>query len=88
MMDLWTPGDIAARLGISASLVSNWGHPGTRRIPEPYAITQRGNRLWTTEQADQIVTEYQEWREQKQQRKADEERARRMLGLLTSRPPV
>lgn len=82
MKELWTTGDIAARLGIGTSLVSNWGSPGRRSIPEPYATTRAGVRLWTAEQAAQIVTEYQSWREQRQQRESAEARALRMIGVL------
>ncbi|QPK40193.1 hypothetical protein SEA_JINKIES_62 [Arthrobacter phage Jinkies] len=81
--ELWTAGDIAARLGISASLVSNWGYPGRRQVPEPFGVTRRGVRMWNTAQADRICAEYTEWRQARDAAREDRERADRALQLLT-----
>lgn len=79
---LWTTSDIAARLGISKSLVSNWGNPHRRQVPEPFGITKSGVRVWTTAQADRICAEYTEWSQARDAQRADRERADRMLRLL------
>lgn len=79
---LWTTGDIAARLGIGKSGVSNWGYPGRRQVPEPFAVTQAGVRLWTAEQAEEIIAGYTVWRTARDAQREDRQRAERALQLL------
>lgn len=76
---LWTTGDIGEALGISKSMTANWGARGSRQVMAPYAKTVKGMRLWTPEQAAQIMAEYREAADRRAARKADLERAERAL---------
>lgn len=86
-LQLVTTGDIARRLGIKSTAVSNWGTRRYQPVPEPHAVTTGGIRLWTVEQADAMVTEYQRKQQVKKQKKEDRERAARALAALTGGTP-
>ncbi|QGJ92818.1 helix-turn-helix DNA binding domain protein [Arthrobacter phage Pureglobe5] len=79
MIVLWTTTDIAAQLGISKSLVANWGNGKARDLPEPYAVTNSGTRLFTREQAEEVIAEYRAWDAARAARRADLERAEKAL---------
>jgi len=82
-MTLWTTGDIAAQLGISRSLTANWGNGKARDLPEPFAVTGSGLRLFTEQQARQVMAEYRAAKAARADRQADLERAEQALTTMT-----
>jgi hypothetical protein len=84
-MILWTTGDMAREVGINPTSAAMWGRPGRRAIPEPYAVHgPQKVRLWTEEQARQIMADYREAARRRADRAADIARAEAALARLVT----
>lgn len=79
---LWTSHDIAKVLEIGGTVVTNWHYYGRDYMPQPFAVTQSGTKLWSAEQAKQIIASYYQRQAEKQERRAVKERAKRMIEHL------
>jgi hypothetical protein len=82
-VELWTTGDMGRALGLTPGYAANWGMPGHRRIPAPHAKTPAGLKLYTAEQAREIMAGYVADRDARAARRADRERAARAVARLT-----
>lgn len=84
-MELWTLGDMGRALGINPGYCANWGMPGHRRIPEPFAVTKaQGLRLFTPEQAKEIMDTYVADQRRRADRRAELDRAEQALSKLVA----
>lgn len=79
MMQLWTAADIAKELGVAASVVANWAYYGRDYMPTPAAVTQGGTKLWSPEQAKQIIGGYYNRKAERNARADDKLRAKTAL---------
>lgn len=82
MMQLWTAADIAKELGVAASVVANWAYYERDYMPPPAAATQGGTKLWSPEQAKQIIAGYYNRKAQRDARAADKARMEAALRRL------
>ena len=79
MMQLWTAADIAKELGVAASVVANWAYYRRDYMPPPAAATQGGTKLWSPEQAKQIIGSYYNRKAERDARADDKLRAKTAL---------